>query len=90
MGNIDRRRDKTGVRRAGDVSMGPGMRLALEHRWSQKLDEVIALTAACEDISAAGDDTPEATVMHPAGLRARADAACDELAELADAIARAR
>jgi hypothetical protein len=60
----------------------------LERRWSRKLEEVMALMAVCEGISAAGDDTPTGPATLPARrLRERADAACQELGDLADAIA---
>jgi RNA polymerase-binding transcription factor DksA len=63
-------------------------RLTLERLWSRKLDEVIALTAASEGVSDA-DDIPAAAAMLPIKrLRDRADAAFDELGDLADAIAR--
>jgi len=63
-------------------------RLTLERLWSRKLDEVIALTAASEGVSDA-DDIPAAAAMLPVQrLRDRADAAFDELGDLADAIAR--
>ena len=63
-------------------------RLTLERLWSRKLDEVIALTAASEGVTAA-DDMPAATAMPPVQrLRERADAASNELGDLADAIAR--
>jgi len=64
-------------------------RLMLERRWSRKLEEVTALTAVCEGISAAGDDMPGGPATLPARrLHERADAACRELGDLADAIAR--
>ena len=64
-------------------------RLVLERRWSRKLDEVMALSAACQGTSAAGDDMPRGPATLPARrLHERADAASQELGELADAIAR--
>jgi hypothetical protein len=62
-------------------------RLTLERQWSRKLDEVIALTAACEGISAAGDDgSAGAAVLPSRRLRDRAADAVEELGTLADAI----
>lgn len=61
--------------------------LTLERRWSRKLDEVLALTAVCEGASAAGDDAPGGAATLPAQrLSDKANAALDDLGDLADAI----
>jgi DnaK suppressor protein len=73
----------------GSADAGPRWRLTLERHWSEKLDEVIALTAACEGTSAAGDDVPvDTALLLSPQLHARAAAAYEELGDLADAIAR--
>jgi len=64
-------------------------RLTLGRLWSRKLDEVIALTTACAGATAEGDDKPPNAATVPSRrLRDRADAACEELGDLAEAIAK--
>lgn len=64
-------------------------RVTLEHRWSRKLDEVIALTAACEGAPPASGDMPAGPAALPSQrLHERAAAAYEELGDLADAISR--
>jgi len=78
-------RNETGASQ-GAVSAGR-WRLTFGRRWWRKLDEVIALRTASEGASAAGNETrPGAATLPQQPLRAQADAAYDELGDLADAI----
>jgi hypothetical protein len=80
-------REPAGSAIGGEGDEEQRRRLTLERQWSRKLDEVIALTAACEGTSAAGDDRSAETAMLPSRrLRDRAAAAVEELGTLADAI----
>jgi RNA polymerase-binding transcription factor DksA len=78
-------RNQTG---ASQGAVGAGRwRLILGRRWWRRLDEVIALRTASEGASAAGNDTlPGAATLPQQQLRAQADAAHDELGDLADPI----
>lgn len=71
------------------AAFGPPWRLTLERRWTRKLDEVIALSAACEGMSVAGDDMPVRTLTLPfRRLHDRTARAYEDLTAIADAIDR--
>ena len=61
---------------------GRRWRPVLERRWDRKVDEVIALTAACEELPAGTATAPYRQ------LHARAAVAHDELGALVDALTR--
>jgi hypothetical protein len=64
-------------------------RSELETLWTRKLDEVIALSKAIYSAApAAGDELAAAAVLPPPRLRSRADRACEQLADVEEAIAR--
>jgi RNA polymerase-binding transcription factor DksA len=64
-------------------------RAALDAVWRRKLDEVIALSAACDGTFAADDDSLADRVATPSlRLRGRANRAFEELSAVEDAIAR--
>ena len=62
-------------------------RLRLEALWERKLDEVLALAAASQGESVAGDDGP-ADALRSRRLHHRAARAYEDLADIVDAIAR--
>jgi RNA polymerase-binding transcription factor DksA len=64
-----------------------GWRLRLEALWERKLDEVLALAAASQGESVAGDDGRE-DGLRSRRLHHRAARAYEDLAEIVDAIAR--
>ena len=77
------------VQTASPEDAGRRWRPVLERSWDRKLDEAIALTAACEGMSAAGEELPAGDAMAPyRQLHARAALALDELGELVDALMR--
>jgi hypothetical protein len=75
---------------AGGVASPLRWRFTLQSMWERKLDEVIALSGACAGTSVAGGDLPaDDTTLPPLRLYRRAARAYEDLAALADAIARA-
>lgn len=69
---------------------GPGRwKLVLEVRWQRKIDEVIILSQARSGLSGEPAETPATPgVRQSRRLRARIDAALDDVAAIEDALAR--
>lgn len=64
-------------------------RSALEALWTCKLDEVIALSKAIyRTAPEAGDEPAAAAALPPPRLRSRIDRACEQVADIEEAIAR--